>query len=61
MGKIVIRKGLSLRTIPRACERESEAIPSKAATALNNVRDSSSRESGLGMTGLASCQCFDNP
>ena len=41
-GKVVIRvsvirifvnrKGLSLRTIPRACERESEAIPSKPAT-----------------------------
>ena len=39
----VNRKGLSLRTIPRACERESEAIPSKAATTLNNVRDSSFR------------------
>ncbi len=42
MVKIVIRKGLSLRTIPRACERESEAIPSKEAT---DVRDSSFRRS----------------
>ncbi len=32
-GKIFIRKRLSLRTIPRACERESEAISYKAATA----------------------------
>ena len=39
----VDRKGLSLRTILRACELESEAISSKAATALNNVRDSSFR------------------
>ena len=33
MGEIVIRKALSLRTIPRACERESEAIPSKEVAA----------------------------
>ncbi len=35
------RHNMSIVTIPRACEQESEAIPSKAATALNNVRDSS--------------------
>ncbi len=32
---------LSLRTILRSCEQESEAIPSKAAAVMNNVRDSS--------------------
>ena len=35
-----LSKGLSLRTIPRACERESEAISSKSAT---DIRDSSFR------------------
>ena len=31
-GAMDLSKGLPLRTIPRACERESEAIPLKAPT-----------------------------